>query len=122
MSLCGRSSHFYLFNYSFLSTGSISFIATNTRPGIAMAVSYLSAFGKSHGEAHWQALLHLLAYLYHSRDLKLTYRHQPEESANIMSVYTDSGYDSCDPGCLWTVRRPHLHSWRRCCLLEGHSR
>jgi hypothetical protein len=80
--------------------GSINFVAANTRPDIAMAVSYLSTFGRSHGEAHWHALRHLLAYLYHSRHLELTYTHQPDESANIMRVYTDSGYDSCDPLCL----------------------
>eukprot|EP00045_Choanoeca_perplexa_P009360 m.89848 g.89848 ORF g.89848 m.89848 type:complete len:181 (+) comp14868_c3_seq10:996-1538(+) len=39
-------------------------------------------------------------YLYYTRELKLTYTSQPHESANVMSVYTDSGYASCDPHCL----------------------
>jgi len=76
--------------------GAINFVATNTRPDISMAVSYLATFGNGHGLKHWQAMLHLLRYLYSTRNLKLTYCYQ-ESNANVMSIYADSGYASCDP-------------------------
>ena len=78
--------------------GAINFVATNTRPDIAMAVSYLGSFSQCHGLKHWDALMHLLRYLYFTREEKLTYRYQDDvTNANVMSVYTDSGYASCDP-------------------------
>ena len=79
--------------------GSMNFVATNTRPDIAMAISYLSTFGRAHGRLHYDAALHVLRYLYFTREDKLTYTYSSDSVPNDMQIYTDSGYASTDPLC-----------------------
>lgn len=54
--------------------GCLMFLAVNTRPDIAFAVSYLSQFNTKYDKTHWVAAKRVLQYLKGTIDLGITYR------------------------------------------------
>ncbi|MBW0536327.1 hypothetical protein O181_076042 [Austropuccinia psidii MF-1] len=62
-------------NINYRSTiGSLNYISSNTHPDITFAVSHLSQFLEKPGLQHWNACLQVFRYLYHSRNLCLTFK------------------------------------------------
>lgn len=53
--------------------GVLLFISTGTRLDITYSVNYLSRFQNCYDRAHYKYALRVLKYLYHTRDLKLTF-------------------------------------------------
>ncbi|MBW0548451.1 hypothetical protein O181_088166 [Austropuccinia psidii MF-1] len=53
--------------------GSLSYISSNTCPDITFAVSHLSQFLEKPGLQNWNAFLQVFCYLYHSKNLCLTF-------------------------------------------------
>ncbi len=51
--------------------GVLMYLAVSMRPDIMHAVSTLSRFNNGHGETHWKAAQHVVAYLKGTRDLEL---------------------------------------------------
>ena len=70
-------------------------IAGQTRPDIAAAVSVLSRFTANPGDKHMKALKHLARYLHGTRNLGLHYRRHPKSPANQLSGWPDSGWAGC---------------------------
>lgn len=54
--------------------GCLMYLAVNSRPDIAFAVSYLSQFNTCYGKEHWQAAKRILQYLKGTLEYSLTYR------------------------------------------------
>jgi len=73
--------------------GSLMYIAIGTRPDIAGAVGVLSRFSNNPGMRHWTAVKHLMRYLKHTLDLKLTY--SPTRSLDRFTTYTDADFAGC---------------------------
>ena len=64
---------------------------TKTRPDICYTTSVLSRYMHSPQQAHWDAALHLLAYLSKTSDLGLWY---PKGEGNIIQGFSDADYAS----------------------------
>ena len=56
--------------------GSLLFISGMTRPDISYAVGAVARHGSAYGEVHVKAVKQIITYLYHTRHLGITYRHQ----------------------------------------------
>lgn len=54
--------------------GSLMYLANFTRPDIIHAVNQLCKYNKCPSYAHWKAVQHVLAYVYHTYDLGLLYK------------------------------------------------
>jgi hypothetical protein len=61
-----------------------------------MAISYLSTFGQAHGRLHCDVALHVLRYLYFTRE---AYTYSSQFVPKDMQMYTDSSYATTDPPC-----------------------
>lgn len=71
--------------------GSLLFLATNTRPDIVFAVSYLSKFSNNFGKEHWTTVKKILNVLKEQRIFGITY--QKQEKNSLQSIeYTDADY------------------------------
>ena len=90
-------------DFDYLSVvGALLHICNVSRPDVSYAVCYLARFSKTAGESHVKALLRLVAYLYHTRYLGITYyRDIPRENVfhgmerNVPRVY-ETGVHPCD--------------------------
>ncbi|KNZ49495.1 hypothetical protein VP01_4978g1, partial [Puccinia sorghi] len=71
-------------------TGLLNFLACQTRPDLAPAVSILSSFNSNPGIKHWSQVLHCWKYLKGTMDLKLTLRPDKIDSSKAVKYYTDS--------------------------------
>jgi hypothetical protein len=71
--------------------GSLNYLAVNSRPDIAFAVSQLSQHLERPGKSHWQAFLHLLRYLAGTRTYSITIGGSP----TIPQIFTDADYANC---------------------------
>eukprot|EP00961_Rhodomonas_salina_P235288 3180229-Rhodomonas_salina.2 len=69
--------------------GCLMYAAVLTRPDIAFSVNQCSRFQRPE---HVAAAKRILRYLKGSKHLKLTYRRQPEASANVLVCYADSDH------------------------------
>ncbi|KXJ75469.1 hypothetical protein RP20_CCG011674 [Aedes albopictus] len=70
--------------------GGLQFVAQCTRPDIAFAVNAVSSYNSNPGEAHWMAAKRILRYLKGTKDMKLVYSSESEESFH--------GYSDADWG------------------------
>ena len=70
-------------------------IAGQTRPGIAAAVSILSRFTANPGVKHMKALKHLARYLHGTRNLGLHYRRHPKSPPQQLSAWSDADWAGC---------------------------
>jgi hypothetical protein len=73
--------------------GALLYLATNTRPDIAFAVSVLARHSQRPNSRHWQGVKHLLRYLRGTEDLGLHYR---KNTPGVITGYADSGFKT-DP-------------------------
>jgi len=53
--------------------GALLYISTGTRADISYSVNYLSHFKNSYTDTHFKYVLRIFKYLYHTRNLKLTF-------------------------------------------------
>eukprot|EP00961_Rhodomonas_salina_P208364 2811705-Rhodomonas_salina.1 len=72
--------------------GGLMYAAVLTRPDIAFSVNQCARFMLNPGPEHVAAAKRILQYLKGSKHLKLTYRRQPEASANVLACYADSDH------------------------------
>jgi hypothetical protein len=68
------------------------YLVISTRPDIMHTVSSLSCFNSGHGEAHWNAGIHVVKYLKGTRDFELELR--GDEVAKLTG-HVDSDYANC---------------------------
>lgn len=94
--------------------GALLYLATNTRPDIAFAVSVLARHSQKSTSRHWQGVKHLLRYLYGTEDLGLHYQ---KHTSGAIIGYADSGFKT-DPisgksqtGYIF-IKNGALISWR----------
>ena len=73
--------------------GALLYLATNTRPDIAFAVSVLARHNQKPTERHWRGVKHLLRYLRGTEDLGLHFR---KSSSSSITGYADAGFKT-DP-------------------------
>ncbi|XP_070020759.1 secreted RxLR effector protein 161-like [Nicotiana sylvestris] len=73
--------------------GALMYLANNTRPDIAFAVSLLARFSSSPTRRHWNGVKHIFRYLRGTIDMRLFYSN---EFKLEMIGYADAGYLS-DP-------------------------
>ena len=71
--------------------GSLLYLALASRPDIAFAVIKLSQFSAHPTLAHWDAVLHIMQYLYGSLESRLTLTTTPNDSQELVG-YFDSSY------------------------------
>ncbi|MBW0464974.1 hypothetical protein O181_004689 [Austropuccinia psidii MF-1] len=101
-------------NINYQSTvGSLNYISFNTRPDITFAVSHLSQFLEEPGLQHWNACLQVFCYLYHSKNVCLTFKNH---GFLHIKTYADAdwGNSPIDRRSIsgFTVSiDPHLISW-----------
>jgi hypothetical protein len=98
--------------------GSLMYATIATRPDIAYAVSALSQFLDNPGDAHWQAVKHILCYLIGTRSHELTYggeHHDLEgytdtDSAMQEHCHAVSGYAFIMDGSAvsWSLKKQEL--------------
>lgn len=74
--------------------GTLLYISTGTRPDVSFAVNYLSRFQNCCSETHYNYALRVLKYLYSTKDLKLTFSHNPKGIQ--LDAFSDSDHGS-DP-------------------------
>jgi hypothetical protein len=74
--------------------GCLLFLASNTRPDLSFAATYLSQFRKNPSQEHWIAFKHVLRYLRGTMDMRLTYARTGK--ALQMFTYADWGSDVSD--------------------------
>ncbi|MBW0512111.1 hypothetical protein O181_051826 [Austropuccinia psidii MF-1] len=94
--------------------GSLNYISSNTRPDITFAISHLSQFLEKPGMQHWNASLQVFQYLFHSKDLSLTFKNHV---FNQIVTYADAdwGNNPIDRRSVsgFTVSiNSHLISWQ----------
>lgn len=70
--------------------GSLQWLASSTRPDIAYAVSQLR-FNACWSLEHWILAKHVLRYLQGTKDIKITYHHQPYTP----EIFSDSDFSQC---------------------------
>mmetsp|Transcript_31207 Transcript_31207/g.101775 ORF Transcript_31207/g.101775 Transcript_31207/m.101775 type:complete len:253 (+) Transcript_31207:652-1410(+) len=71
--------------------GSLLWLVSCTRPDLAFAVSELSKVVSNPGPAHWDAALHVLAYLKGTRELGIRYGGN-DFVPNVFETYADAGW------------------------------
>ena len=71
--------------------GAMLFIARMSRPDILYAINVLSRLNTCYTLEHWKYVLRVIVYLFHTVDLQLTYRKNPE-SARTLVQYCDSSH------------------------------
>lgn len=71
--------------------GALLYIATVTRPDIALAVNLLSRKNESPSKNDWKAVLRLIDYLHSTKDI---YLQIDSDSSPILTCYTDADYAS----------------------------
>lgn len=71
--------------------GSLSFLASRSRPDISFAVNYVSQFASNPGLTHWNALCHLLNYVVSTANYRL--RLPNIESINLIG-FADANWAS----------------------------
>ena len=74
--------------------GSLNYIAQTTRPDIAYAVGALGRHTAAPTSEHWRAALHVLSYLYTTRDAGITYHRAPSAGTR----FTVTGLCDADYG------------------------
>eukprot|EP00961_Rhodomonas_salina_P269060 3635815-Rhodomonas_salina.2 len=72
--------------------GCLMYAAVLTLPDIAFSVNQCTRFMLNPGPEHVAAAKHILQYLKGLKHLRLTYRRQPEASANVLVCYADSDH------------------------------
>jgi hypothetical protein len=70
--------------------GSLMYLMSCTRPDIAYSVSRLSRYTSNPGHDHWKAIVRVLRYLRHTRDLGLHYTRYPA----VLEGYCDANWIS----------------------------
>ncbi|MBW0491101.1 hypothetical protein O181_030816 [Austropuccinia psidii MF-1] len=68
---------------------SLNYITSNTHPDITLSVSHLSQFLKKPGIQQWNACLQVFCYLYHSKNLCLTFKNH---SFHQIETYADADW------------------------------
>ncbi|MBW0532992.1 hypothetical protein O181_072707 [Austropuccinia psidii MF-1] len=94
--------------------GSPNYISSNTCPNITFAISHLSQFLGKPGIHHWNACLQVFQYLFHYKDLSLTFKNN---GFNHIITYAnaDWGNNPIDRRSIsgFTVSiNSHLISWQ----------
>ncbi|KAI3659112.1 hypothetical protein MP638_001979 [Amoeboaphelidium occidentale] len=72
--------------------GSLMYAMLGTRPDIAFAVGHLCRFMSQPSEAHWQAAIRVLSYLFGSKDLVLQYGPGELTSNEELLGYSDADF------------------------------
>lgn len=72
--------------------GSLSYLATATRPDLSFAVSMLSQYLENPGIQHWRAFIHVLKYLRGTMTVCLSY---PKEHPGDLVAYSDADWGNC---------------------------
>ena len=90
--------------------------ATMTRPDICTVVSQLSRVLENPQEAHWNAGIRVLRYLYTTRNKSIHYEPKHELNQNDIIGFTDSTWNTEEKKQIKI--RIHLSIQRMCCLLE----
>jgi hypothetical protein len=72
-----------------------NFLACWTRPDIAFVVNKLCKFMANPGDAHWQALKHLIRYLRGTRSKGLCFNFGTQFDVKGVHGYSDSSYADC---------------------------
>lgn len=71
--------------------GSLTYLASSTRPDIAFSASYLGQFNNCFDETHWKAAKRVLKYLKGTMNAGLVYG----PDSNPLIGYTDSDWGNC---------------------------
>lgn len=71
--------------------GSLTYLASSTRPDIAFSASYLGQFNNCFDETHWKAAKRVLRYLKGTMNAGLVYG----PDSNPLIGYTDSDWGNC---------------------------
>jgi hypothetical protein len=74
--------------------GALQYIAWN-RPDIACSVGKCAQFSQNPGKPHWAALKRILVYLYHSRNLGMTFGNRRNKRCpknNLITFWVDSDH------------------------------
>jgi hypothetical protein len=67
--------------------GALNYLASMTRPDLAVAAHQLSRYFSSPGESHWQTAIHVLRYLRATSTLGLTYGRRAPHAADLPSGF-----------------------------------
>jgi Reverse transcriptase (RNA-dependent DNA polymerase) len=70
--------------------GKLLYLSICTRPDIVYAVNQLARYSAKPTLEHWQSLIHVCRYIFHSRNLGITYGRKKG-----LRVYTDSDFANC---------------------------
>jgi hypothetical protein len=73
--------------------GCLLYISICSRPDISFSVNFFSRFMNSYTEEHFNLLKRVLIYLYHTKDLKLTYQ-KSSNSIPVLECFTDADWAS----------------------------
>lgn len=65
--------------------GSLIYVATCTRPDVALSVCHLSRFMENPGSRHWKTVIRAFCYLKTTSDYGISY----SESSGQLQVYSD---------------------------------
>jgi hypothetical protein len=72
--------------------GTLTYIATTSRPDIAYAVSQTGQAASQPTQAHAKAQKRILQYLNKTKDYQIRFHEQPQHMANIVTAYTDASF------------------------------
>lgn len=72
-------------------TGALQWLSTTLRPDISFAVSLIARYTHCAVPRHWRAVVHILRYLDHTRDLGLFFPADGTKNVRI-ATYMDAGY------------------------------
>ena len=99
-------------SYAF-AMGSLMYAMLCTRPDICYSVGMVSQYQSNPGPKHWQAIKHILTYLWRTKDYMLVYH-----SEDLIPIgYTDSDFQSdldfrkSTSGCVFTLGGEAI-TWR----------
>ena len=74
--------------------GALLYISTGTRPDISFSVNFLSRFQNCYDKTHYKYALRVLKYLYHTKDLKLTFNFTNSCNNEMLDCFVDSDWAS----------------------------
>lgn len=97
--------------------GSLMYLAIGTQPDLLFAVGVLSCYNSNPGKSHFEQLLHVMKYLWTTRNMMLCY--SPSSVGTTLSLYSNSDLGGdLDMGHSTTGSATYIGS----CLVNWRSR
>ncbi|KNZ44156.1 hypothetical protein VP01_9451g1, partial [Puccinia sorghi] len=96
-------------------TGMLNYLACQTRPDLAAAVSILSKFNQRPGMSHWREVVHCWKYLKGTLNLGLLLRPEPDKLIDRINFFTDATWAEDHESRI--SRSGSLAFWKSCPIL-----